>query len=411
MSTRTSPGPRWLPDAGQVLLFAALAAVFLPIGWMSVREGGASPRWTGVLLATLIVLHLTVLAARWRPVAAFAIGSVCLLILVVAPDLGGPTAESAGRDYSPLLLPSSLCFLALLYAVSARSRRPWPTVALAVGLLGGVLITVRLWGFTVTGLGVWAWQLMQVTVVLAGTAAAWALGRFVSVRTAWASELTERGAADERRRIAREMHDVVAHSLAVVVSHAEAGRLVVAREPDRAAAILDTIATTGREALTEMRGLLGVLRSSTGDASPGGEPQPRPQPRPQPGLSDLPTLVDRIRAAGQVVDFASDDPLPETSPGVGLTAYRVVQEALTNVIRHAGPRAAARVTISADRDDLVVEVTDFGTAAVEAEPGRGLVGMRERVEAVGGILDAGPSDQGWRIRVRLPREGAARERR
>lgn len=400
----TSPGPRWLPDIGQVLLFGALALVFLPIGWMSVRDGGVTPRWTAVLLVTLVVLHLTVLAARWRPVGAFAIGSLCMLLLVVAPDLAGPTAVAAGRDYSPLLLPSSLCFLALLYAMSARKPWPWPTTALGVGLLGGVLITVQLWGFTVTGLVVWAWQLVQVTVVVAGTVAAWALGRFVSVRTAWVSELAERGAADERRRIAREMHDVVAHSLAVVVSHAEAGRLVVVREPDRAAAILDTIAGTGREALTEMRGLLGVLRGSSGDAAPAVA-------EPQPGLGDLPALIDRIRAIGQRVDFRPAGLPRDRSPAVGLTAYRVVQEALTNVIRHAGPGACARVTVTRDRDDLVIEVTDDGATAIDSAPGRGLVGMRERVEAVGGELDAGRAERGWQIRARLPWEGAAREHR
>ncbi len=404
MSISTSPGPRWLPDVGQVLLFGVLAAIFLPIGWVSVREGGVTPVWTGVLLVTLVVLHLTVLAARWRPIGAFAIGSLCLLVLVVSPDLGGPTAASAGSDFSPVLLPSSLCFLALLYAMSAHTQRPWPSVALGVGLLGGVLITARLWGFTVNGLGVWAWQLMQVTVTVAGTVAAWALGRFVSVRTAWVAELTERGAADERRRIAREMHDVVAHSLAVVVSHAEAGRLVVVREPDRAAAILDTIAGTGREALTEMRGLLGVLRGSSGDVAPAPA-------EPQPGLGDLPALIDRIRATGQAVDFEAGDLGQETSPGVGLTAYRVVQEALTNVIRHAGPGASARVALTREGDQLVVEVTDDGATAVDSAPGRGLVGMRERVEAVGGILHAGPADRGWRIQTRLPWEGGARERR
>lgn len=400
----TSSGPRGLPDIGQMLLFGVLAIVFAPIGWVSVQEGELTQSWTAVLLGTLAVLHLTVLAARWQPVGAFAVGSLSMAVLVVAPSLGGPTAVAAGRDYSPLLLPSSLCFLALLYAMSARTPRPWPTIALAVGLLGGALITARLWGFTVTGLAPWAWQLMQVTVVLTGTVAAWALGRFVAVRTAWVSELTERGAADERRRIAREMHDVVAHSLAVVVSHAEAGRLVVALEPERAAAILDTIAGTGREALNEMRGLLGVLRASSEDAAPTPA-------EPQPGLSDLLALIERIRATGQRVDYDPDDLPNDRSSAVGLTAYRVVQEAMTNVIRHAGPGASARVTLTSERDDLVIEVTDDGTTPVDAPPGRGLIGMRERVDAVGGALDAGPAERGWRIRARLPWEGAAHERR
>ena len=401
VSMSSSPHPRGLSDIGQVLLFAALLLVFGPIGWVQVREGEVSSLWTAVLLGTLAVLHLSVLVARWQPVSAFAVGCLCMLLLAVAPDLGGPTADSAGSDYSPLLLPSSLCFLTLIYALSSRRSAPWPHVALATGLLGGVLITARLWGFTVDGMAPWAWQLMQVTVVLTGTVAAWALGRFVAVRTAWISELAARGAADERRRIAREMHDVVAHSLAVVVSHAEAGRLVVAREPERATAILETIADTGREALNEMRGLLGVLRGSSHEAIGVAEPQP--------GLSDLPALIERIRAAGQKVEFTNSTTPPPGSPAVGLTAYRVVQEALTNVIRHAAPGSTAHVSVNGDRYDLLVEVSDNGTTAVAAAPGRGLVGMRERVEAVGGEVDAGPAAQGWRVRARLPWEGA-RER-
>ena len=197
------------------------------------------------------------------------------------------------------------------------------------------------------------------------------------------------------------MHDVVAHSLAVVVSHAEAGRLVVAREPERATAILETIADTGREALNEMRGLLGVLRGSSHEEIGVAEPQP--------GLSDLPALIERIRAAGQQVEFTNSTTPPPGSPAVGLTAYRVVQEALTNVIRHAAPGSTAHVSVNGDRYDLLVEVSDNGTTAVAAAPGRGLVGMRERVEAVGGEVDAGPAAQGWRVRARLPWEGA-RER-
>ncbi|HXH78852.1 sensor histidine kinase [Nocardioides sp.] len=397
----TSLHPRGLPDIGQVLLFVALVFMFAPIGWVQVHEGELSAPWTAVLVVTLAVLHLSVLAARWRPVSSYAVGCLCMLLLTVAPDLGGPTAVSAGMDYSPLLLPSSLCFLALIYALSAGKSDPWPQIALATGLMGAVLITARLWGFTVTGLAPWAWQLMQVTVVLTGTVAAWALGRFVAVRTAWISELSARGAADERRRIAREMHDVVAHSLAVMVSHAEAGRLVVARQPERAPMILETIAGTGREALNEMRGLLGVLRGSSDETAPAVDPQP--------GLPDLPALVERIRAAGQRVEFDDSATPPPGSLAVGLTAYRVVQEALTNVIRHATPGSTAHVTVNCDDRNLVVVVSDNGTTAVAAAPGRGLVGMRERVEAVGGEVDAGPAAQGWRVRARLPREGA-RER-
>jgi len=389
-TTATGPGPRWLGDAAQLALAGLLALVVLPVGWASVVDGEVARAWQTVLLVALVAVHAAVATARQWPLASYAVGAVAELVLVAAPDLGGPTATAAGSEYGPVLLPSSLCFFVLLYTVSAHARRPWPTVALAGGLVGCLLTVVRLWGFGGAGLEGWTWWAMLGTATVGGTVAAWALGQFRATRAAWIAQLAERGAADERRRIAREMHDVVAHSLAVVVSHAEAGRMVVAQSPDRASEILETIADTGREALTEMRGLLGVLRD---DAAPTD---------PQPGLADLPALVERLRDAGLAVEYDAAD-LPAVPPGVGLTAYRVVQEALTNVARHARPGAGARVRVDRDADALRVEVVDDGGApTVGAVPGRGLTGMRERVEAVGGDLETGPIATGWRVSARMP---------
>ncbi|PVG81819.1 sensor histidine kinase [Nocardioides gansuensis] len=396
LAGQPGPGPRWLGDLGQAALAALLALVLLPVGVRSVREGDVGTGWTVTLLGALVVLHLAVVVARRRPVASYAVGAGAMLVLVTGPDLSGLTANAAGGAFSPVLLPSSLCFFPLLYAVSARGSRPWPTIALGVALIGCLLTVVRIWSFSVPGLEWWTWRLILTTAMLAGTLAAWALGRFRATREAWIAELADRGAADERRRIAREMHDVVAHSLAVVVSHAEAGRLVVARDPDRAPEILGTIADAGRGALTEMRGLLGVLRDEAGSNAP------------QPGLDELPGLVAGVRAAGLEVAY-DDAALPEARPPatVGLTAYRVAQEALTNVTRHAGPGARARVVVAREGTELVVEVTDNGAGpgAFAGSPGRGLIGMRERVEAVGGVLKAGPDPRegtGWRVHARLP---------
>lgn len=393
------PGPRWLADAGQTVLAGLFAVVMLPASVDAVLEGGVGRPWTAALLTALALIHVSVLGARRWPVPAYVVSGLSVLLLVLAPDLAGPMAERAGSPYAPVLLPSSLGFLAPVYAVSAHARRPWPSAALAVGLVGCLLVAVRLWGFTVTGMAPWAWHLIVLSAAVAGTAAAWALGRFRATRTAWIGELAERGAADERRRIAREMHDVVAHSLAVVVSHAEAGRLVVAKDPDRAPQILDTIADQGRGALNEMRGLLGVLRDDSAESAP------------QPGLEGLPELVERIRAAGLTVVY-DDSALPRgfldrASTTVGLTAYRVVQEALTNVARHAGPDPEARVTLSGAESDggLRIEVTDHGSGTPGFVPGRGLTGMRERVEAIGGSFTAGPAGSagaGWRVRAWLP---------
>jgi len=307
-----------------------MALVLLPVGWTAVLDGGVPSGWQGGLLAALVVLHgCTGTARRW-PVSSYAVGAAAMLVLVAGPDLGGPTAVAAGSEYAPVLLPSSLCFFVLLYCVSARSARPWPTAALAVGLVGCLLTVVRLWGFAGAALEGWSWWLMLATATVGGTVAAWALGRFRATRAEWVAQLAERGAADERRRIAREMHDVVAHSLAVVVSHAEAGRLVAAQSPDRAH-------------------------------------------------------------------------LPSVPPSIALTVYRVVQEALTNVARHARPGTVARVSVDREREGLHVLVLDDGGAPpVGTTAGRGLTGMRERVEAVGGTLEAGPVAGGWRVSARMP---------
>ena len=384
-----TPGPRWLGDAGQVAAAGVMALVLLPVGWTAVTDGGIARTWQWALLAALVVLHGSVGTARRCPLPSYAVGAAAMLVLLAGPDLGGRTAAAAGSDYGPALLPSSLCFFVLLYAVSARTPRPWPTAALAVGLLGCLLTVVRLHGFGGAELEGWTWWLMLTTATVGGTVAAWALGRFRATREEWVAQLAEHGAAEERRRIAREMHDVVAHSLAVVVSHAEAGRLVVAQSPDRATEILGTIAGTGREALTEMRALLGVL----GDGAASSAPQP--------GLGDLADLVDGMRAAGLTVEYDAA-PLPSVPPAVALTAFRVVQEALTNVTRHAPRGTAATVSVRRDEDGLHVLVADDGGSAAAVAPGRGLTGMRERVEAVGGALEAGPAEHGWRVSARMP---------
>lgn len=387
MTVAAAPGPRWLGDVGQVALAGALALVLLPVGWTSVVEGEIAGAWEVALVVALVALHAAVATARRWPLVSYAVGALAELVLVAAPDLGGPTAVAAGSEYGPVLLPNSLCFFVLLYAVSAQDRRPWPGIALGIGLVGCLVTVVRLWRFDGTGLQGWTWWLMVATATLAATVAAWALGRFRATRAAWIDQLADRAAAEERQRIAREMHDVVAHSLAVVVSHAEAGRMVVGQQPERASGILDTIADTGREALTEMRGLLGVLG---GESSTG----------PQPGLADVGDLVERMREAGLTVRLEADDPGP-VAPAVGLTAYRVVQEALTNVARHAGAGAVATVSVTRTARQLQVEVSDDGVG-IQRPPGRGLRGMRERVAAVGGTLEAGPSGEGWRVRAMMP---------
>jgi signal transduction histidine kinase len=188
------------------------------------------------------------------------------------------------------------------------------------------------------------------------------------------------------------MHDVVAHGLSVMVVQADGARYAAAKDPDVAVGTLETISTTGREALTEMRRLLGLLRDGdTGVA-------------PQPGLDDVRHLVAEARAAGTRVDADLPTTSPEVPDGVGLAAYRIVQESLTNVRKHAGPGATVALRVSVDRA-VEVEVRDDGRGAAAGSDGRGLglTGMRERAAVHGGTLEAGPAPGGgFAVSARLP---------
>ena len=213
-----------------------------------------------------------------------------------------------------------------------------------------------------------------------------------------ASEREQRAriaAATERTRIARELHDIVAHSLSVVIVQADGAAAVVGTRPELAADVLRTISETSREALAEMRRLVGVLRTSDSDGY-----------APAQGLADVPALVEQVRQAGIDVDLRYEG-APVTVPaGLDLTAYRLVQEALTNVIKHAGPAASALVEITFLRGQLLIGVTDDGRgAAVPPGPdaGHGLLGMRERVALQGGGLAVGPQiGGGFAVRARFP---------
>jgi signal transduction histidine kinase len=207
------------------------------------------------------------------------------------------------------------------------------------------------------------------------------------------TEEARRAVADERLRIAQELHDVLAHTLSVVSVQAGAGAHVVDSNPTEARRALDTIATTSRASLTELRRLLGVLRS-TDDGSPYV---------PAPGLGDLERLAAEVTSAGVPVRLVVDGTPDGTSPGVELTAYRIVQEALTNVLKHAGP-AHAEVRVCHRPGALDIEVTDDGRGlAARGGSGHGLIGMRERVAMYGGTLQTGPaSGGGFRVVAHLP---------
>jgi signal transduction histidine kinase len=250
------------------------------------------------------------------------------------------------------------------------------------------------------------------TSTLLATAVAWLTGDSVRNRRArWAAmeerarrlehdreEQARQAVAAERLRIARELHDVVAHSMSVIAVQAGVGHHVIDTDPVEAGRALATIETTSRAALTEMRRLLGVLRPD-GDLAASLSPAP--------GLADVPDLVGQVAEAGVRVDVSVEgDPRP-LPPGVDLSAYRIVQEALTNVIKHGGPQAA--VTVRYDAECVAVEVVDLGRpdgtgpAAVPAGTGHGIIGMRERVAVFGGELTAARRPGGgFRVAARLP---------
>jgi signal transduction histidine kinase len=213
---------------------------------------------------------------------------------------------------------------------------------------------------------------------------------------------TRRALEAERARIAGELHDVVTHNVSVMVVQAGAARKILASSPGEAEEALLAVEATGRAAMSELRTLLGLL-SPAGDGAADGAADAAL--RPQPGLDELGTLIDRVSAAGLPVDLrVSGEPRP-LPPGADLTAYRVVQEALTNVLRHAG-ESAASVRIEWGQK-LVITVTDDGRGTGGGPPGRGLLGLRERLSLYGGELDAGPRPGGgWQVRAVLPAEAA-----
>jgi len=199
--------------------------------------------------------------------------------------------------------------------------------------------------------------------------------------------------AEERSRIARELHDVVAHAISVIVVQARGGRRSLESEPDEARGSFDAIEETGRQALTEMRRLLGMLRASDEEISLA----------PQPSLANLEDLLGQVRKTGLPVELSVEGKPRVLPPGVDLSAYRIVQEALTNALKHAGP-ARARVVLRYGTEDLELEIVDDGSGVgSEGNGGHGLAGMRERVTVFGGELSAGPRPEGgYALRARLP---------
>ncbi|MEN1727380.1 MAG: sensor histidine kinase [Pseudomonadota bacterium] len=206
----------------------------------------------------------------------------------------------------------------------------------------------------------------------------------------------ERAVAAERTRIAREMHDVIAHQVSLMTVQAGAARTVMSRDPEAAGSAIGAVEQAGRQALAEMRHLLDVLRPVEKEQALG----------PQPGLADLGALIERVREAGPAVRLVLPDDASELSAGLQLACYRIVQEALTNVIKHAGDEVSVEVEVALNDNGLHIAVRDDGRGALsEHSGGHGLTGMRERAEMLGGSLIAGPAAEGgFKVMVQLPIE-------
>ncbi|WP_459166280.1 sensor histidine kinase [Acidipropionibacterium acidipropionici] len=388
-------------------------AVLALILWLPAAAGVMSSTYSVLRLLWSLLYVIPLIWRRTRPdVAALGVALACLIQLFVQD---GPN----GGD---------LCVPVVIYAViaygSPRRARWWLWTALA----GSVAAGLR-WSITDSFvIHRTTREFIVNTVALTMVCAvivlmAWYAGRFARERRLHVEQLRRRAddlererdqrvrlaTQEERARIAREMHDIVAHSLSVIVVQADGGAYLAHHEDagdaatrlDASGKALDTIAETARRALTETRRLVGVLRDDSDTT---------PELAPSRGLAELPGLIAETRRALPVTltvegDPDSHPPLPE---GADLAAYRVVQESLTNVLKHAGPAATARVRISHSPEAVEIQVSDDGrgtAGATDDGAGHGLVGMRERVAAWGGTLEARDRlDGGFQVRAVIPTE-------
>ncbi|MGC9542358.1 sensor histidine kinase [Streptomyces sp. UG1] len=388
--------PTWVDSFWAVFLFG-ISVVTVAV-W---DEGGQNPPGTdseAAIVTVVLLLGLVVALRRRMPEK--------MLVLAIGVGLAQLVLNVATT-------PANFAFLVIVYTVAATGARWASRLALGVGLCASPLAQFRWPEQDSSVLG----SIALIIFLTVPFVLAWVLGDSIRTRRAYYEQLEERATrlekereaqakvavAAERARIARELHDVVAHNVSVMVVQADGAAYVLDAAPDQAKKALETISSTGRQALAEMRRLLGVLR--TGEHQEGGEYVP------QPDVEQIDELIQQCRTSGLPVDFKIEGtprPLPS---GVELTAYRIVQEALTNTRKHGGPNTGASVRLVYFDDGLGLLVEDDGKGAPHElyedggadGQGHGLIGMRERVGMVGGTLDAGPRPGGgFRISALLP---------
>ncbi|MFD7865201.1 sensor histidine kinase [Streptomyces sp. NPDC057682] len=380
------------------------AVVLLGLSGMTIVVGdvGDGGRWERVAMVPVVVGLCVVVALRRRAPEKMLLLAIAMGLLQLLSGVRPTVANFA--------------MLVITFTVATVGERWASRLALVCSLCAASLAQLR-WPEGTDPHRSWAQTVFLVVVMTVPFVLAWVLGDSMRTRRAYFDQLEERAArlerereaqskvavAAERARIARELHDVVAHNVSVMVVQADGAAYVLDAAPDQARQALETISGTGRQALAEMRRLLGVLR--TGDGPESGEYVP------QPDVEQIEVLIEQVRTAGLAVDFRVEGtprPLPS---GVELTAYRIVQEALTNTRKHGGPNAGASVRLVYFDDGLGLLVEDDGRGAAHElyedggadGAGHGMIGMRERVGMVGGTLDAGPRPGGgFRISALLP---------
>lgn len=393
VGTMLSPLRRWPPRAGDAVVATALLLVMLgsisgKVPQAGQRDGDALAYALAVPLALPFAVH-----RRW-PMAS--------LVVTIGAFTGFAVAGYAAYP--------GLSLFAILFGIAAHTDRRRSTITLGVCIAAMIVALSIQPAHVVTSAD-------RTSSVLA-IAVAWLAGEnHRSRRARWAAleeraamlenerdERDRRAVADERLRIARDLHDIVSHSMSVIAVQAGTGHHLLDRDPEAARRALSNVETASRSALVEMRRMLGVLRDD--DDAPGSR-------SPAPSLAKLGELVARVRDAGLGVSLQVDDGIPELPTSLDLAAFRIVQESLTNVMKHGGP--VAFVTVRCTADDLLVEVTDDGRAVATAprpdgigSPGQGLIGMRERVAVYGGEFSAGARPSGgFRVAARFPLAGIA----
>jgi signal transduction histidine kinase len=381
-----------------------------PVEYPASRTAG---RWVFDVLVTLLAMALTVPDLFKEDPHRAPVAALVVLVVMTAPLLVRRiwpipvfgwilVTQIPAVSWNRHLIAGPALLIALYTVARLQSRRD----ALAcAGVLELTVVTALL----LFAGGGWWYDLIFLSGLIA---AALGLGLYTGTRRAYLAELRDRAdrlererdqqaalaVAAERTRIAREMHDIVAHHLTVMITLSEAAIAASASSPERATDVMHSVADTGRRALADTRRLLGVLRQR-----PGQEPAGTLQPVPD--LTQLDSLIEQVRSAGLDTTLEIHGQAPDVPAGVQLTVYRLVQEALTNTLKHGGPGARASVRLRYLPGELLVDIDDDGAGAaapVAASVGGGLLGMRERVHAYGGDVQAGPRGPGgWQVSARL----------